>query len=152
MRIAHSATTPQWTFHLDEDGICQSVVPTPGKKGVTFRALTPLAHGCVGAQFVAAVDRKVPGGVAATPRVGEPMLFAYVDGDGRIRLLRTGPVLAFTTFPKDPLEYDDEPAPHSSVRNVTRLRPLPQPPLRPLPPAAPVPPRALVAPRPAAAN
>jgi hypothetical protein len=134
MRITHSAQTPQWTFHLDEEGICQSVVPTPGYEGPMIRELTPLAHGCVGAQFVAAVDPRVPGGVAAEPRLGTPMLFAYVDADGRIRLLRTGPVLSFTTFPKDALECDDTPPPQSNVRHMTRIRPLPPPaPVRPLP-------------------
>jgi hypothetical protein len=122
MKVVHSAATPRWTFLLDADGICRAVVPTPSPGGgPVFRALTREVHDMVGAQFLGAVDASVPGGVAAQPRVGSPMLFAFVDPDGRIRLLRTGPLAAFESVGREPAQEDRDPessGPRSTVRAI----------------------------------
>jgi hypothetical protein len=97
MRIAFTAETKHWTFVLDEEGVCRSVVPTPAPDGVpTVRSLTRDVQRIVGAQFLGAVD--AAGCFAGEPRVGAPMLFGYVDSDSRIRVLRTSPVCFFDTF------------------------------------------------------
>ena len=53
------------------------------------------ASQCVGAQYVATLDPEVPGCLVELPKVGSPMLFARVDGNGRVSLVRTGNVVAF---------------------------------------------------------
>jgi hypothetical protein len=99
MRIAFRAETENWTFAMDRDGYCQSVVATPARDGSpAVRTLTREAQKAVGAQFIGAVDPQEKGGVAAEPRIGTPMLLGYVDSQSRIRVLRTGPLRAFEAF------------------------------------------------------
>jgi hypothetical protein len=126
MNILRSAVTPRWTFLLDGDGVCRAVVPTAdGSRKPVVRTLTREVHDCVGAQFVGAVDARVPGGVVAKPRLGAPMLLAYVDADSRIRLLRTGPLVAFQTHAGDAGREDRDPessGPRSCVRPRQPMR------------------------------
>jgi hypothetical protein len=120
MNAVRSAVTPLWTFLLDSEGVCRAVVPTADRSGrPTVRTLTREVHDSVGAQFVGAVDPRVPGGVCARPRIGAPMLLAYVDADSRIRLLRTGPLVAFETNEGEAAREDRNPessGPRSCVR------------------------------------
>lgn len=116
MNIVHSAVTPRWTFLLDAKGVCRAVVPSSnGSKRPVFRTLTREVHDCVGAQFVGAVDARVPGGVAGKPRLGSPMLFAFADADGKIRLLRSGPLMSFETVGHDTTRE----LPRDTVRDVS---------------------------------
>ena len=109
MRIAFTAETETWTFALDREGYCQSVVATRRRDGSpVIRTLTREAQNAVGAQFLGAVDPRINGGVAAVPRVGTPMLFGYVDSQSRIRVLRTGPLRAFEVFDDGGEEQLDE--------------------------------------------
>jgi hypothetical protein len=89
MQIAYAAHTDACTFYLDEEGICRRVVRKRSKI-----ASDEKAERCLGAQYVASLDAE-GGGLVALPRVGMPMLFAYVGENGRIALVRTGAVVRF---------------------------------------------------------
>ena len=98
--IAYAATTDGCTFLLDEDGVCRRALlhctraarPTrPSGKDTRAGA----ARRCIGAQYVASIDVRVDGGLVPMPRVGVPMLFAYTGDDGRIAVVRTGPLVRF---------------------------------------------------------
>lgn len=91
--IAYAAHTVTCTFLLDEAGICRRVVMAASKRAGEGK---PLAR-CVGAQYVASLDGRTPGGLVELPRVGASMLFARVDEKGRISLVRTGVVTKFET-------------------------------------------------------
>jgi hypothetical protein len=73
---------------------------------------------CVGAQYVASLDPTVSGMLAEMPRVGAAMLFARVDGRGRVSLVRTGVVTRFESHHEDPFAGGgpaEGPAPSVSV-------------------------------------
>ena len=53
------------------------------------------ASRCVGAQYVASLDGSAAGGLVEMPRVGAAMLFARVDENGRVSLVRTAVVTSF---------------------------------------------------------
>ncbi len=91
--IAYAAHTVTCTFLLDEAGICRRVVMAASKRAGEGK---PLAR-CMGAQYVASLDGRTPGGLVELPRVGASMLFARVDEKGRISLVRTGIVTKFET-------------------------------------------------------
>jgi hypothetical protein len=103
MHIAYAAHTDACTFYLDDDGICRRVLRRRKKAHAALSALTrganeddgDKAERCLGAQYVASLDPTEHGGLIALPRVGVPMLFAYVGDNGRIALVRTGPVIRF---------------------------------------------------------
>jgi hypothetical protein len=90
MDIAYVAYTDAATFMLDGTGICRWVTSVPGS-GHSQKA----ADRCVGAQYVASIDASVEGALVELPRVGKPMIFAAVGADGRISLVRTGPLVRF---------------------------------------------------------
>lgn len=92
--IMYAAHTASCTFLLDGNGICRRIVMTPGSKR---REASKNAARCVGAQYVATLDAHVPGCLVELPKVGAPMLFARIDENGRIALVRTGAVTAFET-------------------------------------------------------
>ncbi len=92
--IMYAAHTASCTFLLDGSGICRRIVMTPGSKR---REASKNAARCVGAQYVATLDAHVPGCLVELPKVGAPMLFARIDENGRIALVRTGAVTAFET-------------------------------------------------------
>ncbi len=90
MDIAYIATTEAATFMLDGNGVCRWVTSVAGN-GHSKEA----ADRCVGAQYVASIDTAVEGALVDLPRVGKPMIFAAVGADGRVSLVRTGPLLKF---------------------------------------------------------
>ena len=101
MDIAYAALTESCTFMLDAEGICRWVVASnpasPANKAGARRweKSQQAAARCIGAQYVASLDVSTSGGLVDMPRVGVPMLFARVDRNGRVSLVRTGPVLRF---------------------------------------------------------
>ncbi len=92
MEIAYAAYTESCVFMLDDDGICRWVVTRGAKASPTT---SQNAQRCIGAQYVASLDLGADGGLVATPQVGSPMLFAFVDKDGRIALVRSGSIVKF---------------------------------------------------------
>jgi hypothetical protein len=97
MTITHAAQTESVTFLLDETGICFAAVATPSAPPESFATARESAERCIGAQYVASVDITAPGGLVAMPREGTPLVFAAIDGEGRVALVRTGPLLRFVT-------------------------------------------------------
>jgi len=96
MEIAYVAHTATSTLLLDQNGICIRV-EFKGR-----RVTSDAGERCVGAQFVASLDPAVPGGLAAQPTVGAPMVFAAMGlTNGRIYLVRTGPLVAFEELEDD---------------------------------------------------
>jgi hypothetical protein len=90
--INYAAHTSSCTFLLDREGICRRVVlGSTRKRSDASRT----AARCVGAQYVASLDAGAPGGLVEMPTVGASMLFARVDGNGRVSLVRTGIVTDF---------------------------------------------------------
>jgi hypothetical protein len=111
MPIAYAAHTESCTFLLDEEGICRQVIRraagmhrVPGEDSVGR---------CIGAQYVASIDAATTGGLVAMPKVGAPLLFAYVGADGRIALVRTRPLTRFET--KHRLYTSPPPPPDESI-------------------------------------
>ena len=96
MDIAYAAYTESATFMLDAKGVCLWVAPSPSRAGTgeMWRG-KEAADRCVNAQYVASVDPAVAGGLVELPRIGSPMIFAAVDKNGRVSLLRSGPLLKF---------------------------------------------------------
>lgn len=92
--LVYVAETASCTFYLDGDGICRRIVPNPAR-GAAMREAGRQAARCVGAQYVASLDPTVTGMLADMPRVGAAMLFARIDGRGRVSLVRTGAVTHF---------------------------------------------------------
>src|SRR5262249_45482590 len=84
MSVVYAAHTEAYTLMLNENGVCEWAAPT-GRGRVPDRI--------VGAQFVASLDVDVPGALVGQPREGVPMLFAAVDGDGHISLIRAALLL-----------------------------------------------------------
>jgi hypothetical protein len=96
MPIAYAAHTETCTFFLDDEGICRQIIRrAAGMNGVP-RAEDSVSR-CIGAQYVASIDVATKGGLIAMPKVGTPLLFAYIGRDGRIALVRTGTLLRFET-------------------------------------------------------
>jgi hypothetical protein len=98
--IAYAATTDLCTFLLDDDGVCRRVLLQPDRRSeTTLGGLTraQAARRCIGAQYVASIDAHVDGGLVPMPRVGTPMLFAYMGDDGRLAVVRTGALVRFET-------------------------------------------------------
>jgi hypothetical protein len=91
MDILYAAHTASCTFLLDSEGICRRIVVAPTGK----RSASRTASRCVGAQYVASLDGSAAGGLVEMPRVGAAMLFARVDENGRISLVRTAVVTSF---------------------------------------------------------
>jgi len=95
---AYAAYTDACTFFLDENGVCLRVVLTrrsPNSVTLGGRTRADAADRCVGAQYVASIDRRTAGGLVPMPRAGAPLLFAYIGPDGRIAVVRTGPLVRF---------------------------------------------------------
>lgn len=163
MEIVYAAHTDSGVFMLDAEGVCRWAVALPG------RTQEKVPERIVGAQYVATLDLRAAGGLLDLPRVGCPMLFAVTDERGRIRLLRTPPVVRFedrrTTIKSGPPPLGDEektpavPAP-VSTKPLPLVRPpqqsfagalpppaLPPPSARPRMTPLPPPPRARIAAR-----
>jgi hypothetical protein len=89
--IIYAAHTASCTFLLDSEGICRRIVVAPSGK----RSASRTASRCVGAQYVASLDGSAAGGLVEMPRVGAAMLFARIEDNGRISLVRTSVVTSF---------------------------------------------------------
>ncbi len=89
MEIVYAAHTQSGVFMLDENGVCRWAVAQPGRTG------EKVPERIVGAQYLATVDLDAEGGIVDFPRVGCPMLFAATDETGRVRLVRTPPLIRF---------------------------------------------------------
>jgi hypothetical protein len=118
VRFAYSATTEGCTFLLDDDGVCLRVLLRSTRHPAEAADITlagrtraQAARRCIGAQYVASIDARVEGSLVPMPRVGVPMLFAYVGEDGRLAVVRTGPLLRFETVAAEqediPVDWDD---------------------------------------------
>lgn len=92
MDVAYAAHTDSCIFMLDDAGICRWVTTRGGRVSAKTAAN---AQRCIGAQYLASVDPTAEGGLAALPKVGAAMLFAFVGEDGRIALVRTDKVVRF---------------------------------------------------------
>ena len=90
MDLAYIAHSERCALLLDGEGICRWIVP----KADAGDEVVVAAKRCVGAQYVATLDPDVPGLLAQEPRIGTNLLFAVVK-DGRVSLVRFGPVQAF---------------------------------------------------------
>jgi hypothetical protein len=88
MEIVYAAHTRSGVFMLDENGVCRWAVEQPGRA-------EKVPERIVGAQYLATLDVNVEGAIVDFPRVGCPMLFAATDETGRVRLVRTPPLLRF---------------------------------------------------------
>jgi hypothetical protein len=93
MPIAYAAHTETCTFLLDDEGICRQII----RRAAKLPRRDDSVSRCIGAQYVASLDGLTDGGLLAMPKVGAPMLFAYVGPEGRIALVRTGRLLRFDT-------------------------------------------------------
>ena len=91
MNIAYAAHTETCTFFLDEEGICRRVL----RRKRANKEENDAAERCIGAQYVASMDVETRGGLIPMPRPGKPMIFAYIGKNGRIGLVRTGPIARF---------------------------------------------------------
>ena len=90
MDLSYIVHSERCALLLDGDGVCRWVVPKVDATDVTVVA----AKRCVGARFVATLDRETPGFMGHEPRIGTNLLFALVT-DGRVALARFGPVTSF---------------------------------------------------------
>ncbi|MBI5531205.1 MAG: hypothetical protein HY898_00715 [Deltaproteobacteria bacterium] len=84
--FAYAVHTDVCTYLLDDSGVCLWVLsPNP--------ATARIVEACVGAQFVACSDTRVPGGLVGELVQGAGALFVTVSKEtGRPILLRTGPI------------------------------------------------------------
>jgi hypothetical protein len=84
---------------LDSDGICRWVAAAPARGGAypATAKVPDHAERCIGAQYVASMDLAVKGGLIDLPSPGAPLLFARIEPNGRIALVRTGPLVRFET-------------------------------------------------------
>jgi len=105
--LAYVAHSERCALLLDGDGICRWVVP----KVDAPDAIVAAARRCIGAQYVATLDRDTPGYMGHEPRIGTNMLFALV-ANGRVALVRFGPLVAF--------EELDAPAEASTVETTPK--------------------------------
>ncbi len=94
MDLAYAAFTEACVFGLDDAGICREVLPKAGGS----RDMITLAMRCIGAQYVASLDAAAPGMLSQLPRKGTRLLFARTEPNGRIVLVRSGPVQRFETL------------------------------------------------------
>jgi hypothetical protein len=120
MEIAYTAYTETCTLLLDSEGICRSVVAVQkpaGRGGARPTRIPTSAEKCLGAQYVATLDLSVPGGMGKVPAPGSQMLFARVEKNGRISLVRSAPIVRF-----EPVE-----APVESQTQVRRPSEAPPP-------------------------
>jgi hypothetical protein len=101
MPIVYSATTEGATFLLDELGVCRHVLLKPvahGEYTMGGRTRSEAARVMKGAQYVASIDTSALGGLVPLPKPGAAMLFAYMGEDGRLAVVRTGPLVKFDTL------------------------------------------------------
>jgi hypothetical protein len=89
MEVAYVAQTESCVFLLDGDGICRSAIPSPEADDAARRA----AQRCLDAQYVASLDIDVDGVLVSDPKPGRQLLFAKVNPEGKVALIRTAILL-----------------------------------------------------------
>jgi hypothetical protein len=94
MAVGYIVRTRDHLLMLDEDGVCLYVHRRNRQVEHTDEAIDGAIR-CIGAQYVAALDTRKPGVLVPEPVVGAPMLFAKLGEEGRISLVRTGPIESF---------------------------------------------------------
>ncbi len=105
MRTAYIAHTHACMFLLDEEGVCLRVVPLG--PAANDASMWERARRCVGARYVASLALGEEADLVERPQPGAPMLFACVEPDGRVALVKTAPLVEFidrTDDSADPLE------------------------------------------------
>jgi hypothetical protein len=115
MEVAYVAQTEGCVFLLDGDGFCRAALPAPNADDGARK----LAQRCLDAQYVASIDRAVDGLLVSDPKAGRQMLFAKVNAEGKVALIRTGhllemrsldgPMPALATLPET-IALDEEPS------------------------------------------
>src|SRR6185503_1596507 len=110
MDNVYAAHTRSDVFMRDQNGVCRWAVAQPG------HTAEKVPERIVGAQYLATLDVDAEGALVDLPRIGCPMLFAATDESGRIRLVRTPPLLRFEDRRNGPMrrplasKFDVEPA------------------------------------------
>ena len=104
MEIAYTALTETCTLLLDGEGICRSVLAASSAAVANGQNSRPsripaTAERCIGAQYVATLDIREPGGMTPLPKPGSQMLFARTETNGRVMLIRTAKVVRFEHIP-----------------------------------------------------
>ncbi len=102
MELSYIAQTERCALLLDGGGVCRWIVP----KVEADDEIVTAARRCIGAQYVACLDRSAPGLLSSEPRVGTSLLFAIVK-HGRVSLVRFGPLQAFEKLTMQELRSDD---------------------------------------------
>lgn len=92
MELAYAAHSARCALLLDAEGICRWFLLK-----VEDESVSATAQRCIGAQFVATLDPDAPGLLGPEPAVGKSILFARLD-DGRVSLVRFGPLVQFDTL------------------------------------------------------
>lgn len=82
----YAVHTRSCTFLLDDEGLCRFIVSRTGM-------VPPDIRGCVGSQFVACLHPDLEGGLAGELIVGAAALFSKQEANGKMVLLRSGPIL-----------------------------------------------------------
>jgi hypothetical protein len=128
--MAYAVSTKTCTYLLDDDGVCRWTLAPSGYS-------MPGAARCIGAQFVASLDLREPGGLAGELRVGSAALFVRSE-EGRFVLLKTTPILGVENRRTGKAERI-EAAPSEPSRETTRSPEAPPvpPSIVDIPPAAP---------------
>ena len=142
MEIVYAAHTRSGVFMLDAEGVCRWAVAQPG------RTAEKVPERIVGAQYLATLDLDAEGALVDLPRVGCPMLFAATDEKGRIRLVRTPPLLRFEDrregATRRPLasKFDIEVTPRKAPAQTVQARPYEDDatPVAPMPRSSSIPP------------
>lgn len=89
MEVAYVAQTESCVFLLDGDGFCRASIPSAEADDAARKA----AQRCIGAQYVASLDLEAEGLLVSDPKAGLQLLFAKVNAQGRVALIRTGALL-----------------------------------------------------------
>jgi hypothetical protein len=130
--MTYAVHTDSATYLLDDEGICRWIISPNG-------LLPAASSSVVGAQFIACLDLRVPGGLVGELRVGAAALFVRPDDEGRIVMLRTAPI----SHVESRAEASDEEQPRStraSSRPPAPKLPAPRPSAgKPPPPRPPAP-------------
>jgi hypothetical protein len=74
--------TARCSYGLDEDGFCRELIIHGDESASVDR--------CLGAQYVASLDRRADEGLVADPRVGAHALFVARGGSERVALIKAG--------------------------------------------------------------
>jgi len=104
MDLAYVAHSARCALLLDADGVCRWFVMK-----VEDESAAAAAKRCVGARFVATLDPDAAGLLGHEPCVGKNVLLARVD-DGRVSLVRFGPLVQFERLGDAVEERDAPPA------------------------------------------